>query len=123
ANRNNIIIMKDGEGVADSLKKMAQVLKKGRSVIIFPEGTRTRDGMLNEFKQSFSLLACELNIPVVPVAIKGAYEAFPKGRKMPHPFKRVDVEYLPHITPEGYTKDELAYKVKRSIERVLERNQ
>jgi len=123
ANRNNIIIMKDGEGVADSLKKMAQVLKKGRSVIIFPEGTRTRDGMLNEFKQSFALLACELNIPVVPVAIKGAYEAFPKGRKIPHPFKRVDVEYLPHIIPEGYTKDELADKVKRSIERVLERNQ
>jgi len=115
ANRNNIIIMKEGEDFIDSIKRMASVLKKGRNIIIFPEGTRSRDGKLADFKQTFALLSCELNVPVVPVAIKGAYEAFPRNRKLPHPFKKIEVVYLPAIDPKGYTKEELAQTVRKSI--------
>ncbi len=121
ANRNNIIIMKEGDDVINSIKRMASVLKKGRNIIIFPEGTRTRDGEIAEFKQTFAILATELNVPVVPVAIKGAYEAFPRNRKLPYPFKRIDVTYLPAIHPEGYTQEEFSNAVKRSIKRALNR--
>ena len=119
ANRNNIIIMKEGDDVINSIKRMASVLKKGRNIIIFPEGTRTRDGEIAEFKQTFAILATELNVPVVPVAIKGAYEAFPRNRKIPYPFKQIDVTYLPAIKPEGYTQEEFSHAVKRSIRRAL----
>lgn len=121
ANRNNIIIMKEGEDVIDSIKRMASVLKKGRNIIIFPEGTRSRDGKLATFKQTFALLSVELNIPIVPVAIKGAYEAFPRNTKFPHPFKKVEIVYLPAIDPKGYTKEELTEAVRRSIQEELKK--
>ena len=116
AKRNNIIIMRDNEEIVDSIKRMASVLKKGRNVLIFPEGTRSRDGSLSEFKQTFTLLACEIGVPVVPVAIDGAFEAFPRNRKFPHPFKKITVTYLPPISPEGKTREELAAAVKEAIE-------
>lgn len=116
AKRNNIIIMRENEEIVDSIKRMASVLKKGRNVLIFPEGTRSRDGELGEFKQTFSLLACEISVPVVPVAIDGAFEAFPRNRKFPHPFKRITVTYLPPISPEGKSREELAQAVKEAIE-------
>ena len=121
AKRNNIIIMRENEEIVDSIKRMASVLKKGRNVLIFPEGTRSRDGSLSEFKQTFSLLACELGVPVVPVAINGAFEAFPRNRKFPHPFKKIAVEYLPPISPEGKTREELAEAVKTAIEEKIKR--
>lgn len=121
ANRNNIIIMKDGENVIDSIKRMASVLKKGRNIIIFPEGTRTRDGNLAEFKQTFALLSKEMNVPVIPVAIKGAYEAFSRKSKFPHPFKKITVEYLPAVDPEGKTQEEITEAVKNAIHRVVDR--
>ena len=116
AKRNNIIIMREDEEIVDSIKRMASVLKKGRNVLIFPEGTRSRDGGLSDFKQTFSLLACEINVPIVPVAINGAFEAFPRNRKFPHPFKKITVTYLPPISPEGKTREELAEAVKKAIE-------
>ena len=115
AKRNNIIIMREDEEIVDSIKRMASVLKKGRNVLIFPEGTRSRDGSLSEFKQTFTLLACEINVPIVPVAIDGAFEAFPRNRKFPHPFKKITVTYLPPISPERKTREELAESVKKAI--------
>ncbi|MGI6394897.1 MAG: AMP-binding protein [bacterium] len=119
ANRNNIIIMKEGENVIDSIKRMASVLKKGRSVIVFPEGTRCRDGQLGEFKQTFALLSKEMRVPVVPVAIRGAFEAFPRDRKIPHPFKKITVEYLPAVDPEGKTQEEIAESVRNAISKIV----
>ena len=116
AKRNNIIIMREDEEIVNSIKRMASVLKKGRNILIFPEGTRSRDGSLSEFKQTFTLLACEINVPVVPVAIDGAFEAFPRNRKFPHPFKKITVTYLQPINPEGKTREELAEAVKEAIE-------
>ena len=116
AKHNNIIIMRENEEIVDSIKRMASVLKKGRNVLIFPEGTRSRNGGLGDFKQTFSLLACEISVPVIPVAIDGAFEAFPRNRKLPHPFKRINVTYLPPINPEGKTREELASAVKEAIE-------
>lgn len=116
AKRNNIIIMREDEEIVDSIKRMASVLKKGRNILIFPEGTRSRDGRLGDFKQTFSLLACEINVPIIPVAIDGAFEAFPRNRKFPHPFKKITVTYLPPISPEGKTREDLAEAVKKAIE-------
>ena len=121
AKRNNIIIMRDNEEIVDSIKRMASVLKKGRNVLIFPEGTRSRDGGLGDFKQTFSLLACEISVPVIPVAIDGAFEAFPRNRKFPHPFKRINVTYLPPISPEGKTREGLAAAVKEAIEEKIKK--
>lgn len=95
---------------------MAEVLRQHRSLIIFPEGTRTKTGNLGEFKKTFAILSRELNIPVVPVSIKGAYEALPSGAVFPRPWKRVRVEFLEPVYPGSLSYDSLTDQVRSKIE-------
>ncbi len=115
ANRHNIIIMDINRDLKLSIQKMGEVLKKNKNIIIFPEGTRTLTGKLGDFKKTFAILSKELNIPVVPVVIKGAFEALPKGAIFPKPFKRIQIEFLPPVFPETNSYDTLTQKVYQEI--------
>ena len=59
------------------------LLRGGKILLVFPEGTRTRNGKIGELKAGISLLAGRADVPVVPVLIDGAFEAWPKGRFFP----------------------------------------
>jgi long-chain acyl-CoA synthetase len=100
ANRNNIIIMDINKNLKGSIQKMAEALRRGKNLMIFPEGTRTDTGKLGNFKQTFAILSRELNVPVVPVAIKGAYEVMPTGARFPRLFRKVQVEFLHPVYPD-----------------------
>lgn len=114
ANTNNIIIM-DMSTLSDSIQLLGEVLKQGKNICIFPEGTRTRDGQVGEFKKTFGILAKEINVPIIPVRIVGAYEALPRDRFLPRRHK-VTVEYLPAIVPqECDTYDTLSEKTREAI--------
>jgi long-chain acyl-CoA synthetase len=119
ADRHNVIIMDMNKDLKLSLQKLAAVLRTGRSVIIFPEGTRTRDGRLGEYKKTFAILSSELGVPVVPVAIQGAYRALPHGAVMPRPFTRVSVDFLPPVHPAGHSYDSLTQTVVEAVRRHL----
>lgn len=69
----------DGRKALKSMDDAAERIRGGRSVIIFPEGTRTRDGRLLPFKRGGFLLAAKAGVPVVPVAIRGSYAINPGG--------------------------------------------
>lgn len=101
ANRHNVIIMDVNSNLKLSLQKLASALAQGKKVIIFPEGTRTVDGQLGTFKQTFAILGRELNVPIVPIAIAGAYQALPRNRFFPKLFKPVAVSFLPPIVPQA----------------------
>lgn len=73
------------------IKNTLQRLKSGELVLIFPEGTRTPDGSIQEFKPGFCTIARRAKVPIIPVAIAGAYEAWPKTGWFPRP-KRVAVK-------------------------------
>jgi long-chain acyl-CoA synthetase len=107
ANRNNIIIMDINKDLKLSIQKMAAILQKGKNVIIFPEGTRSVDGSLGRFKKTFAILSHELNVPVIPVVINGAFEALPKGAKFPRPFKKISVKFLKPVYPVNHTYESL----------------
>lgn len=115
ANRNNIIVMDLNNNLKESIQKMAEVLRSNRNIIIFPEGTRTFNGKLGDFKKTFAILSAELNVPIVPVSIKGAYEALPRGRFIPKPWKKITVEFLKPVFPEKMSYDALAEAVKQKI--------
>jgi len=119
AKRNNVIVMDLNNELKESIQKMAEVLKQGKKIIIFPEGTRTKTGDIGDFKKTFAILSKELEVPVVPVAIQGAYKALPRGSKFPRPFTKVQVEFLDPVYPENYTIDSLRDEVKTLINNKL----
>jgi len=116
ARKNNVIVMDLNKGLQESIQKMAEVLRKGKKIIIFPEGTRTTDGFMGEFKKTFAILSTELNVPVVPVAIRGAYHAMPKGRKIPRIFSRIEVNFLDPVYPNQFNMESLTIEVQHLID-------
>ncbi|MFO7656247.1 MAG: AMP-binding protein [Bacteroidales bacterium] len=104
---NNIIIMDINKDLKESIQKLAAVLNKGKNVIIFPEGTRTIDGTLGQFKKTFAILSQELNIPVVPVVIDGSYRALPSGSWFPKPLSKITIKVLQPVYPENHTYESL----------------
>lgn len=115
ASRNNIIIVDLNKDLKESIQKMAEVLKQNRSLIIFPEGTRTVTGELGEFKKTFAILASELQIPIVPVAISGAFKALPKGSHFPRLWTKIKIDFLKPVYPEGHSYETLTKLVKDRI--------
>ena len=72
-----------GTAGAEALRSAIEALKQGQLVGIFPEGTRSPDGRLYRGKTGVARMALEARVPVIPVAIKGTYEAWPYDRKLP----------------------------------------
>jgi 1-acyl-sn-glycerol-3-phosphate acyltransferase len=66
---------------------MVELLAGGNKILIFPEGTRSQDGSLGEFKRGSLLAALKAGVPVLPVAINGSYNIMPKGTKLIRPTK------------------------------------
>lgn len=117
ASRHNVIVM-EPSNLRKSIQKLGEALKQGRNIIIFPEGTRTTTGSVGEFKKMFAILSKELNVPVIPACIKGAYQAMPKHTKIPRP-RKVTIEYLPAIQPGNMDYDQIALKVREEISKRL----
>jgi 1-acyl-sn-glycerol-3-phosphate acyltransferase len=82
-----------------AMKTVIKRLEDGAAVIIFPEGTRTATGRLGEIKSGFALIAKKAKVPIVPVAIVGAWECWPKTRLLPRP-GRIRLEFGRVIRPE-----------------------
>ncbi|MDA3778942.1 MAG: AMP-binding protein [Bacteroidales bacterium] len=115
AKKNNVIVMDLNYDLKESIQKMAEVLRLGNNLIIFPEGTRTETGEVGKFKKTFAILSKELNVPVIPVAINGAYDALPRGSRFPKFLKNINVNFLQAIYPQEYTYDSLQTKVQDVI--------
>ena len=119
ASRHNVIIMDINRDLKLSLQRMAAALKKGKNIIIFPEGTRTKDGNLGRFKKFFAILSKELNVPVVPVIIQGAFEALPTGRRLPRFRQQISVSFHQPIFPENHTVESLQESVYQTLQAEL----
>jgi len=121
--RHNVVLVHPTETLALALKRLAQCLKQNNNVLIFPEGTRSPNGTLTEFKKSFALLSCALGIPVVPVLIQGTFHALPKGKLLPKYKAHVSVRFLQPIHPDGHTPASFASEIHSIILSDGEKNQ
>lgn len=118
AAKSNVIVM-ERSNLKNSILKLAKVLREGHRIIIFPEGARTHDGQTVPFKKTFAILAKELDVPIIPVCIRGAYEALPRGS---HFIKtgHIEVTYLPAIKPsKEQTYEQLKRQTQDAIEALL----
>ena len=123
ARKNNIILMDINKNVRQSLQEMCAVLKKGKNIVIFPEGTRSRDNKMKKFKETFAILSKELNVPVVPVAITGSESACYGGSIIPKFWKKINVEVMDPVMPaEGQTAENFRDKIAAMIEKHLTDN-
>ncbi len=117
ADNSNVILINKNKNLKETLKIAAHILKLGKNLVIFPEGARTRDGKLQEFKKTFAILSKELNIPIVPFVIDGAYNLMPYGTDFPKSGE-FSIEFLEPIFPEDKTVEEI---VKTSYEKIAEK--
>ena len=105
------------ESAIESLKVAANKIKNGVSVLIFPEGTRSRDGKIQPFKKGGFVMAIDSGIPIVPVVITGTRAIMPKGRFRVYPGHVSMVIHKP-IDTSTYireTKEVLMESVRRVI--------
>jgi 1-acyl-sn-glycerol-3-phosphate acyltransferase len=82
---NAIPVDLEGVGI-QGFRLILQELKRGRAVMVFPEGDRTWDGVIKELRPGIHLLIKKVPaMPIVPMGIAGAYEAWPRWRRLPQP--------------------------------------
>ena len=90
-------IQREGMG-ASGLKETLRRLRNGGVVILFPEGTRSEDGQLGALKPGVAILALKARVPIVPAAVAGSFESWPRRRIIPRPYP-IRIEYGVPIVP------------------------
>ena len=103
----------DRESAIESLEKATQALRDGQSFLIYPEGTRSADGRLQELKKGTAVMAIKSGVPVVPVACSGAHRVMEKRKLKINPGD-ILVEFLDPIDSTRYSleqKDELLREI------------
>jgi len=103
---------KNKEKAIEAMEPAVEALKSGTSIIIFPEGTRSNDYSLGSFKKGAFHLAMQAGVPIVPVIIRNAHDAMPRGSNL---FRSVaiDVLVLPPIQTKRWKKERLDFQINK----------
>jgi len=119
---NYISIDRSGRRRAlESIERAVRKIKGGVSVVIFPEGTRSRDGSIQPFKRGGFTLALKSGVPIIPITINGSRDVMPRDSMRVRPGEiRVSVDRAIHTTPFSLReRNVLMEKVRETIERNL----
>ncbi len=114
----------DRESAIQSLNKAAKIIRNGVSVVIFPEGTRSRTNNVQSFKKGGFFLAVDSGVPIIPIVIHGTGRIMPKKQMLIKP-GNVILEIEKPIHSSNYTrktKDDLMKKVRGIILDSFEKN-
>ncbi len=98
-----------------SMGNAAEEIRRGKNVVIFPEGTRSKNGRVGTFKKGGFRLAAEAGVPIVPLATVGGWDVLPKGTLTPKP-GTIHVVFGNAVFPGSFpTKEALMEEVERQI--------
>ena len=95
----------DRDSAITSLEKATEAIKSGQSFLIYPEGTRSPDGRLQEFKKGTAVMAIKAGVPLVPIACSNAHRIMKKRELKIYPGE-ILVEFLPPIDSTRYSLDQ-----------------
>ena len=106
--------VRQGAGDVRAIKETVQRLQEGRVLNIFPEGSRTEDGTIQPMEPGVALVVRKARVPILPTAIHGSYDAWPKGKKI---FRRhpVQIVYGPPIEVSGMKGDQIVRVIDAAI--------
>jgi 1-acyl-sn-glycerol-3-phosphate acyltransferase len=100
------------------IKTICALLSEGKKVVLFPEGTRSRDGELQPLKPGIAMLVARTQTAIIPVYIDGAYRAWSRKRKLPKPFGKVTCIFGSPIVWESFAPLEKKEAQKQMIEKL-----
>ena len=80
---SNSIAVQQGAGDTKAMKKCIEVLKEGQALMLFPEGARTTTGNVEKFETGAMLIIKRAKPTVIPVAVEGVYDVWPRGQSKP----------------------------------------
>ena len=121
ADNGQTILIDANENLKRTMQYCAMPLRNRSNLVIFPEGARSRDRELLEFRPFFAMLSKLYNVPVVPVVIDGSYEALRSGTSFPKPCK-IKIKYLEPIYPDKLSVEEIVQKTKDEIAQEMKSN-
>jgi len=107
--QNGVIGVRRGAGDLEAFKLAKRVLDEGGVLTIFPEGTRSPTGALQDVKEGATVLAVRSGAPILPIAIAGSQRFWPKGKLLPRPRRRMTVRVGEPFTltmPKGSDRHE-----------------
>jgi 1-acyl-sn-glycerol-3-phosphate acyltransferase len=115
---NTFPTQRSGDGPASTA---ARLLANGWTVVIFPEGSRSRDGFVGPFRMEAAEIAVAGEVPVIPVGILGTYAAMPRGSNWPVPGRpRVSVRYgSPIRSRPGETSTDFTPRISEAVKKLL----
>lgn len=118
----NAFPVRRGASDVGALKEGLRRLKGGAALLVFPEGTRTRDGSVGPFLKGSLVLAQRTGVPIVPVAVHGAYECWPRNRRWPQRLP-ITIVYGKPVSAEEVARlsaDELLERLRTMVGAQLE---
>lgn len=112
--------VRQGAGDVGAIRETVVRLQEGRMLNIFPEGARTEDGQIGPMQPGVALVVRRAGVPIVPVAIDGSYQAWPKGSRSfrRHPIRLV---YGPPLDVTGMKADAVIKLIDQSIRTLFDR--
>ena len=99
-NSLNAIAVDQKSADTKAMRKCIEVLRQDHALLIFPEGSRTLDGKVQRFEPGTMLIIKRARPMILPVALEGAFDAYPRGSKRPRLFGRIGVMYGQPIPAE-----------------------
>ncbi|MEY2430760.1 MAG: 1-acyl-sn-glycerol-3-phosphate acyltransferase [Acidimicrobiaceae bacterium] len=108
-----------GNASERALNAAARVLERGELFGIYPEGTRSRDGVLHKGHTGPARLSMRTGAPIIPVGMRGTRDIQPPDAKFPKPFKVCSVRFGPPVSPERYQDREDHLALRQMIDEVM----
>lgn len=112
----HVLVNRENPG-AVVFRQVAELMRLGNSLLVFPEGTRSADGRVGRFRAGIFRLAIESGLPIVPLAVRGTRHVMKKGRLMTCP-GHVSLEVFPPIETTGLSSDD-AKRLADDVQRVI----
>ena len=111
--------VRQGSADVGAVKEAIARLQEGDVLNVYPEGSRTEDGEIAPMEKGIGLVIRRAKVPVVPVAIDGSYDAWPKGRKI---FRRwpIRLQYGPPMDLTHLDRDEIVQRVDQTLRRMFD---
>jgi 1-acyl-sn-glycerol-3-phosphate acyltransferase len=97
--RMGMVPLNRGEGDEDAMEVLARLLAAAACIVIYPEGSRSRDGRVHRLRSGLSRLAAATQVPVVPVAVAGIHDVWPIGSRPRLRGGHVTVRFAPQLPP------------------------